>query len=155
MAGRNQTFLNSPHLEDARSTRDVEFSQHAANHERASGIDPRVGTTHKHGQGTVPIHGGMISKTSTGAYATGGHDKSLADGGQVGANPLDSFMQPAPKVFPDPPAVIGQRSRTGEAMASPGVNFARTSGPDHMARMHALGKAILNQATKSGSTEIK
>jgi len=155
MAGKNNTFLNGPHLEDARSTRDVEFSQHAANHARASGIDPRVGTTHKHGQGTVPVHGGMHTKTSTGAYATGGHGKSLADGGQVGANPLDSFMQPAPKVFPDPKAVIGQRSRTGEAMASPGVNIARTRGADHMAGLHATGRAILAQATKSGSTEIK
>jgi hypothetical protein len=153
MAGRNKTFLNGPHFGDMEST---QGSQHAANHARASGIDPRVGTVHKHGQGTVPVHGGMHTKTKAGHLAFAGGDmKSAVESGSVGPNPLTSKLAPLPKVFSDPPAVIGQRSRTNEAMASPGVNIARTRSPDHMAGLHALGHAILNQATKSGSTEIK
>jgi hypothetical protein len=151
MAGRNKTFLNGPGFNAPAGTAG---SQHAVNHARAHGVDPRVGTVHKHGQGVVPVHAGMVTKTKSGAFATGGHAKSLADGGQIGANPLHSFLQPAPKVFKDPPAVVGQRSRNGEAMASPGVNVKRTAGPDHMQSLHALGHAIIGQAIKSGSSEI-
>lgn len=131
------------------------LANHAANSGRVDGVpvDPRVGTKHKTGVGTPVIHGGMLSMHGSVDARGGDAHSAVASGATTSFK--DTLTAP-PKVYADPPAAYGQRSRSDESrdpnVRGPGGNHAAHQGKGADAFAHALGRKIVQAAIHSGSS---
>ena len=135
MAGRNETFLRGAHFDDPNTPRSMEHSQHAKNHARPSGIDPRVGTMFKHGQGTPPTHGGMHTKSAAGHLAFAGGDlKSAVESGSVGPG-IGDMLPATPKVFPEVATAYGMRGNLDAQIGKRILAEARGTHPNGLPKL--------------------
>lgn len=132
--------------------RSDEHARHVANHARGGKyphIDPQAGGEPKHAQQIVPVHGGMQTKSRSGADALSGHHASAIDA-LSGATVV--------------PAAVKSEPGWGNASARSGNPFAKPPGaknlkpveihPSHRntphdADMQELGRSILAQAVRN------
>jgi len=134
---------NHPGMQDQTlNSRDLEHFGHKLAQAGNVALDPGPNSNKHNSQAAVTIHGGMSRQQTTMAGVGGmGHATSIKEIPDASSgNPLDK--EPPSKVFSAPAPAWGQRSRTNADIGRNALN-------------HDLGAAILNEATKSGSTDLK